>query len=191
MSKKIPDDMSTLKIFPLPHLVVIKDLVVDLNTFYAQYKSIKPWLQRKPTSHKSLTKEYLQSPEQRDLLDGSIECILCACCQTSCPSYWWNSDKYLGPAVLLQAYRWIVDSRDHYARERLNAINDDFKLYRCHAIFNCTNTCPKGLNPAEAIRKLKEFVIFEDEDESTPASDTAQQFFPDRNAQSFVYEPRH
>jgi len=189
--KKIPDEISELKIFPLPHLVVIKDLVVDLNTFYAQYKSIKPWLQRKPTNNKSLNKEYLQSPEQRDLLDGSIECILCACCQTSCPSYWWNSDKYLGPAVLLQAYRWIVDSRDHYARERLNAINDDFKLYRCHAIFNCTNTCPKGLNPAEAIRKLKEFEIFEEADENTPVSETAQLIFPDRNAQPFVYEPRH
>jgi len=188
--KKIPVDKSALKIFPLPHLVVVKDLVVDLNTFYAQYKSIKPWLQRQPNSDPSPTKEFLQSPEQRDLLDGSIECILCACCQTSCPSYWWNSDKYLGPAVLLQAYRWIVDSRDHYARDRINALNDDFKLYRCHAIFNCTNTCPKGLNPAAYIQKIKEFVLLEEDAEDNPQGIT-QSIFPDRNAQSFVYEPRH
>jgi len=183
--KKISENSKAITIFPLPHLVVVKDLVVDLSTFYAQHKSIQPWLQRNPNSNPSPTREYLQSPEQRELLDGSIECIMCACCQTSCPSYWWNSDKYLGPAVLLQAYRWIVDSRDHYAKERLKALNDDYKLYRCHTIFNCTSTCPKGLNPAEAIHKIKEFVVLEGE------SSTTQTEYPERNLQDFVYEPRN
>lgn len=140
-------------IYPLPHMAIVKDLVPDLTTFYAQYKSIQPWLQPstpRPTSH-----EFLQSKEQRAKLDGMYECILCACCSTSCPSYWWNGDKYLGPAVLMQAYRWISDSRDGKSMERLAALDDAFKLYRCHTIMNCTNACPKHLNPAKAIQHIK------------------------------------
>ena len=143
----------SVKIYPLPHTDVVKDLVPDLNMFYAQLKSIKPWLQTESKNIKG--KERLQSPEERDKLDGLYECILCACCSTSCPSYWWNGDKYLGPAVLLQAYRWIIDSRDEATKERLNDLEDEFKLYRCHTIMNCTKTCPKGLNPAKAISKIK------------------------------------
>jgi len=143
------------KVTPLPHMEVVKDLVPDLSNFYAQYESIKPWLQ---TYSAAPTKERLQSPEEREELTGLDECILCACCSTSCPSYWWNSDKYLGPAVLLQAYRWIADSRDEATSERLNELEDPFKLYRCHTIMNCTKTCPKGLNPAKAIGKIKELL---------------------------------
>jgi len=149
----------TTKVAPLPHMFVVRDLVVDMSNFYAQYKSIKPWLQRED---EELTKksgvENLQSKEDREKLDGLYECILCACCSTSCPSYWWNSDKYLGPAVLLQAYRWIIDSRDTKKRDRLIQVNDAFKLYRCHTIMNCTKVCPKGLNPAKAIAKIKTMV---------------------------------
>jgi succinate dehydrogenase / fumarate reductase iron-sulfur subunit len=136
---------------------VIKDLVPDMSVFYAQLKSINPWLQ---TQDKHLPeKERLQSPQEREKLDGLYECILCACCSTSCPSYWWNGDKYLGPAVLLQAYRWIIDSRDEFTKERLDDLEDDFKLYRCHTIMNCTKTCPKGLNPAKAISKIKNMMV--------------------------------
>ena len=136
---------------------VIKDLVPDMSVFYAQLKSISPWLQ---TQDKNLPeKERLQSPEEREKLDGLYECILCACCSTSCPSYWWNGDKYLGPAILLQAYRWIIDSRDEFTKERLDELEDDFKLYRCHTIMNCTKTCPKGLNPAKAISKIKNMMV--------------------------------
>jgi succinate dehydrogenase / fumarate reductase iron-sulfur subunit len=135
---------------------VIKDLVVDMNNFYEQYKSIKPWLQ----SSKKPEKEHLQSKKDRYKLDGLYECILCACCATSCPSYWWNSDKYLGPAVLMQAYRWIIDSRDENKKQRLVELNDDYKLYRCHTILNCTRTCPKGLNPGKAIAEIKKGIIF-------------------------------
>jgi succinate dehydrogenase / fumarate reductase iron-sulfur subunit len=151
--KPIEDIKGSIKIYPLPHTDVVKDLVPDLNMFYAQLKSIKPWLQIESKNIKG--KERLQSPEERDKLDGLYECILCACCSTSCPSYWWNGDKYLGPAVLLQAYRWIIDSRDEATKERLNDLEDEFKLYRCHTIMNCTKTCPKGLNPAKAISKIK------------------------------------
>ena len=151
--KPIEDIKGNAKIYPLPHTDVVKDLVPDLNMFYAQLKSIKPWLQTESKNIKG--KERLQSPEERDKLDGLYECILCACCSTSCPSYWWNGDKYLGPAVLLQAYRWIIDSRDEGSKERLNDLEDEFKLYRCHTIMNCTSTCPKGLNPAKAISKIK------------------------------------
>jgi succinate dehydrogenase/fumarate reductase iron-sulfur protein len=140
-------------IYPLPHMHVVKDLVPDLTVFYAQYKSIQPWLQ--PATPRPAKGEFLQSKEDREKLDGLYECILCACCSTSCPSYWWNGDKYLGPAVLLQAYRWISDSRDGSRKERLERLDDKFKLYRCHTIMNCTSVCPKHLNPARAIQSIK------------------------------------
>ncbi len=141
-----------VNIYPLPHMYVVKDLVPDLSHFYAQHASIKPWLQ---TETPAPERERLQSEEDRAKLDGLYECILCACCSTSCPSYWWNSDKYLGPAILLQAHRWIMDSRDEATAERLDFLEDSFKLYRCHTIMNCANTCPKGLNPAKAIAEIK------------------------------------
>jgi succinate dehydrogenase / fumarate reductase iron-sulfur subunit len=146
-----------IKIYPLPHMPVIKDLVPDLSHFYAQYASIEPWL--KSDTLPSSNSERLQSEEDREKLDGLYECILCACCSTSCPSYWWNGDKYLGPAILLQAYRWIVDSRDESTGERLDDLEDPFKLYRCHTIMNCTKTCPKGLNPAKAIAEIKKKMV--------------------------------
>lgn len=145
-----------VKIYPLPHMYILKDLVPDLSNFYEQYKSIKPWLH--PATEPDSTKEYYQSAEDRKKLDGMYECILCACCSTSCPSYWWKPEEYLGPAVLMQAYRWVDDSRDAKTKERLTALNDSMKLYRCHTIMNCTNTCPKGLNPGKAIAKLKRAV---------------------------------
>ena len=142
---------------PLPHMYVIKDLVPDMTNFYDQYRSIKPWLQTK--SEHDLTSEHLQSQVDRKKLDGMYECILCACCSTSCPSYWWNADSYLGPAVLMQAYRWIQDSRDDMRPERLEALDDAFKLYRCHTIMNCkTKTCPKHLNPGKAIGEIKKAI---------------------------------
>lgn len=151
--KRIEHNKKTIRIYPLPHMYIIKDLVPDLNNFYDQYKSIKPWMIKKaPLDQK---KEQYQTKEDRSKLDGLYECILCACCSTSCPSYWWNGDKYLGPAVLLQAYRWIIDSRDEYTKERLLALDDSFKLYRCHTIMNCTKTCPKHLNPGRAIAEIK------------------------------------
>ncbi len=146
-----------IKITPLPHLYVIKDLVADLSFAYAQYTSVKPWLQTKTAPPPD--KERLQSPEEREKLDGLWECILCFCCTTSCPSYWWNGDKYLGPATLLQSYRWMADSRDEATPERLDALDDPFKLYRCHTIMNCTTTCPKGLNPAKAIGEIKKKMV--------------------------------
>lgn len=152
--KPIGTGSQPVKIYPLPHTEVIKDLVPDLSNFYKQYKSIEPWLKRK-SNNPNAPKEILQTREDRKKLDGMYECILCACCSTSCPSYWWNSDKYLGPAVLMQAYRWIADSRDQYTEERLEKLNDDWKLYRCHTIMNCTNTCPKHLNPGKAIGQIK------------------------------------
>ncbi len=141
-----------VKINPLPHQPVIKDLVPDLTNFYAQYASIEPWLK---TTTATPQKEWRQSHEDREKLDGLYECILCACCSTSCPSYWWNSDRYLGPAALLQANRWVKDSRDEATGERLDNLEDPFRLYRCHTIMNCAKACPKGLNPAEAIAELK------------------------------------
>ena len=146
-----------IAIYPLPHMPVVKDLVPDLTHFYAQFASIKPWL-RTQSPAPSAT-ERLQSPEDRKKLDGLYECILCACCSTSCPSYWWNGDKYLGPAILLQAYRWIADSRDEDTGERLDDLEDPFKLYRCHTIMNCARTCPKGLNPAKAIAEIKKLIV--------------------------------
>jgi succinate dehydrogenase / fumarate reductase iron-sulfur subunit len=154
-TKSVSDCKDTIKIYPLPHMPVIKDLVSDLTHFYDQYKSVKPWLQAEEPSSSI---ERLQSPEEREKLDGLYECILCACCSTSCPSYWWNGEKYLGPATLLQAYRFIADSRDEATDERLDALEDPFKLYRCHTIMNCTNTCPKGLNPAKAIGSIKQMI---------------------------------
>ncbi len=141
-----------VNVYPLPHLQVVKDLVPDLSNFYAQHASIEPWLK---TDTAAPEKEWKQTPEDRVKLDGLYECILCACCSTSCPSYWWNGDRYLGPAVLLQAYRWLIDSRDERAGERLDNLEDPFRLYRCHTIMNCAKTCPKGLNPAKAIAKIK------------------------------------
>ena len=145
----IEDLKGEIRISPLPHMDVIKDLVPDFTHFYAQYASIRPWLQTVTPTPSG--KERLQSPDQREKLDGLYECILCACCSTSCPSYWWNSDKFLGPAILLQAYRWLADSRDEMTGERLDALEDPFRLYRCHTIMNCANVCPKGLSPAKAI----------------------------------------
>ena len=152
-TKSISDIRRDIRIYPLPHTQVVKDLVPDLSQFYAQYADIKPWIQtRSPAPKES---ERLQSKQDREKLDGLYECILCACCSTSCPSYWWNSDRYLGPAILLQAYRWIIDSRDENTEDRLGELEDPFSLYRCHTIMNCTNTCPKGLNPARAIAEIK------------------------------------
>ena len=150
-----PIDQKEFNIYTLPHMSVIKDLVVDLEPFFEQYKSIKPYV----VTDKKPKKEHIQLPEDRKKLDGLYECILCACCSTSCPSYWWNSDKFLGPAILLQAYRFIVDSRDKNKKERLKQLNDAFKLYRCHTIMNCTKTCPKGLNPAKAISEIKKLQV--------------------------------
>lgn len=148
------DTSKSTKIYPLPHMYVVKDLVPDMNLFYEQYKFIEPWLQ-KDHPVKLGEKEHHQSIEERAKLDGLYECILCACCSSSCPSYWWNSDKYLGPAVLLQSYRWLADSRDDKARERLSRLNDSFSVFKCHTIVNCTNVCPKHLNPAKAISETK------------------------------------
>jgi succinate dehydrogenase / fumarate reductase, iron-sulfur subunit len=172
-TKAISDYSGTIKIYPLPHLDVVKDLVPDMTHFYAQYAEIKPWLITKtappatggadslPAAALPATVpvERLQKKVDRDKLDGLYDCVLCACCSTSCPSYWWNADKYLGPAVLLQAYRWLVDSRDEATEERLNQLDDAFKLYRCHTIMNCTDTCPKGLNPAKAIAETKKLLV--------------------------------
>ena len=151
--KPIEDIKGAVKITPLPHMAVVKDLVPDLSQAYAQYQSVKPWLQTDTSAPPD--RERLQSKQERARIDGLWECILCFCCSTSCPSYWWNGDRYLGPAVLLQAYRWIVDSRDQATGERLDELDDSFKLYRCHTIMNCTSACPKGLNPAKAISGIK------------------------------------
>jgi len=153
----VDDVKGEVKIYPLPHLPVVRDLVPDLKQFYAQYASIKPFLQSRTAAPPD--KERLQSHEDRKKLDGLYECILCACCSTSCPSYWWNGDRYLGPAVLLQAYRWLVDSRDEATGERLDDLEDPFRLYRCHTIMNCAKTCPKGLNPAKAIAGIKQMML--------------------------------
>jgi succinate dehydrogenase / fumarate reductase iron-sulfur subunit len=155
--KPIDDVKGAVRINPLPHMAVVKDLVPDLTQAYAQYRSIEPWLQSE--SPPPPDGERLQSKEERAEIDGMWECILCFCCTTSCPSYWWNGDRYLGPAVLLAAYRWIADSRDENTGNRLDALEDPFKLYRCHTIMNCTQTCPKGLNPAKAIGKIKELMV--------------------------------
>ncbi len=144
-----------IKIYPLPHMEVVKDLVPEMATFYEQHRLIEPFLK---TETAPPQKEWTQSPEDRDKLDGLYECILCACCSTACPSYWWNGEKYLGPAALLQAYRWMIDSRDEGLGDRLDTLEDTFRLYRCHAIMNCANVCPKGLNPAAAIIEIKKLM---------------------------------
>jgi succinate dehydrogenase iron-sulfur subunit len=154
--KAIEDVPGDIHIYPLPHLPVVKDLVGDLTHIYAQYQSIQPWLQ---TDSPPPDRERLQSEGERAKLEGLWECILCFCCTTSCPSYWWQGDRYLGPAVLLQAYRWLADSRDEKTGERLDRLEDPFKLYRCHTIMNCTNTCPKNLNPAKAIGSIKAMMV--------------------------------
>ncbi len=150
-------DSGDVKIYPLPHMPVVKDLVPDLTHVYAQYASIRPWLRTQSAAPAAT--ERLQSKEDRAKLDGLYECILCFCCSTSCPSYWWNGERYLGPAVLLQAHRWILDSRDEDTGARLDDLEDPFKLYRCHTIMNCTRTCPKGLNPAKAIAEIKKLMV--------------------------------
>jgi succinate dehydrogenase / fumarate reductase iron-sulfur subunit len=155
--KAIRDVKGDVRIYPLPHMPVIKDLVVDLTHAYAQYRSIQPWLQAESTA--APDRERAQSVSEREKLDGLWECILCFCCSTSCPSYWWNGERYLGPATLLQAYRWLADSRDEQAGERLGQLEDPFRLYRCHTIMNCTKTCPKGLNPAKAIAEIKKMMV--------------------------------
>jgi len=155
--KACDDVKGDVAIYPLPHMPVVKDLVPDMTHFYAQYASIKPWIRTQSTAAPDT--ERRQSEEDRAKLDGLYECILCACCSTACPSYWWNGDRYLGPAILLQAYRWIVDSRDEDTGERLDNLEDPFRLYRCHTIMNCTRTCPKGLNPAKAIAEIKKLML--------------------------------
>jgi succinate dehydrogenase / fumarate reductase iron-sulfur subunit len=155
-TKGMDEIKGAVRIYPLPHMSVIKDLIPDLSNFYAQHASIEPWLK---TVSADPEKERLQSPEERGKLDGLYECILCACCSTSCPSYWWNGDRYLGPAALLQAFRWMSDSRDETLEARLDTVEDPFKLYRCHTIMNCAKACPKGLNPAEAIAEIKGMMI--------------------------------
>ena len=156
-TKFISDISGDAKIYPLPHLKVVKDLVPDLTNAYAQLASVEPWM--KTQTPPPPDSERLQSEDDRRQLDGLYECILCFSCTTSCPSYWWNEDRYLGPAILLQAYRWIADSRDEYTGERLDALEDPFRLYRCHTIMNCSQTCPKGLNPAKAIAEIKKLMI--------------------------------
>lgn len=156
-TKAIDDSGSgSVKIYPLPHMSVIKDLVPDLEMFFAQHASIEPWLK---TISAAPDKEWRQTEADRAKLDGLYECILCACCTTACPSYWWNGDRFLGPAALLQAERWIVDSRDESTGERLDELEDPFRLYRCHTIMNCARVCPKGLNPAEAIADIKRKMV--------------------------------
>ncbi|MDE0971371.1 MAG: succinate dehydrogenase iron-sulfur subunit [Arenicellales bacterium] len=154
-TKPIMEVKGKVRIYPLPHMPVIKDLVSDLTHFFQQLASVEPWLK---TNESTGLTESTQTVDERKRLDGSYECILCACCSTSCPSYWWNSERYLGPAALLQAYRWIVDSRDRATEDRLDQLDDTFKLYRCHTIMNCTNACPKGLNPAKAIGQIKKMI---------------------------------
>jgi succinate dehydrogenase / fumarate reductase iron-sulfur subunit len=155
-TKYVSDVEGEVKVYPLPHMPVVKDLVPDLTQVYAQYASIEPWLKADTPAPE---RERPQSPEERERLDGLWECILCFSCSTSCPSYWWNGDRYLGPAILLQAYRWIADSRDEATGERLDQLEDPFRLYRCHTIMNCTKTCPKSLNPAKAIAEIKKLMV--------------------------------
>ena len=145
-----------IELRPMPRLPVIRDLIVDMDQFYTQYRDVKPFLDVKDPLPEV---ELKQTPEERDKLDGLYECILCGCCTTSCPSFWWNPDKFLGPAALLQAARFIDDSRDQATEERLEALDDPFKMFRCHTIMNCVQVCPKGLNPAKAIGEIKKMMV--------------------------------
>jgi succinate dehydrogenase / fumarate reductase iron-sulfur subunit len=159
-TKSIDSCKENSKISPLPHLPVVKDLVPDQKHLIAQYETIEPWLK---TNSSPPSRERLQSPEDSDALNGHdghgpAACILCFCCSTACPSYWWNGDRFLGPAILMQAWRWLSDSRDEAAGERLDQLEDPFRLYRCHTIMNCTKTCPKGLNPAQSIAEIKKLL---------------------------------
>lgn len=156
-TRRIDHDPGEIRILPLPHRPVVKDLVTDLTGFYRQLAAVEPWLKEKTPPPPD--RERLQSPEERARLVGLEECILCACCSTSCPSYWWNEARFLGPAALLQAYRWLQDSRDEAAAERLDALDDAYRLYRCHTIMNCTEACPKGLDPAKAIAGIKRLLV--------------------------------
>ncbi len=155
-TKPIEEVKGAVRIYPLPHLPVVKDLVPDLTQFYRQHASVMPWLE---AGERDPERERRQSIEERRKMDGLYECVLCACCSTSCPSYWWNGDRYLGPAALLQAYRWLSDSRDGAAGERLDGLEDPFRLYRCHTIMNCARACPKDLNPAKAIAEIKKMML--------------------------------
>ncbi len=156
-TRAIDDISGEVRIYPLPHMPVVKDLVPDLTNFYAQYAAIKPWLQSQTPPPPD--RERLQSKEDQERINEPAACILCACCSTACPSYWWNSDRFLGPAALLAAYRWLVDSRDEATGQRLDELEDPFRLYRCHTIMNCTQACPKGLNPAKAIAETKKMLV--------------------------------
>ena len=156
-TKSIAGVRGDVRVYPLPHMPVIKDLVPDLSNFYAQYASVKPWLQTRTPAPPD--RERLQSKEDQEKIDRPSACILCACCSTACPSYWWNSDRYLGPAALLAAYRWIIDTRDEATGERLDELEDPYRLYRCHTIMNCTEACPKDLNPARAIAEIKKLIV--------------------------------
>ena len=153
----LKDLSGDVRIYPLPHMPVIKDLVPDLSSFYAQYAAVKPWLQTRTPAPPD--RERLQSKQEQEQIDRPAACILCACCSTACPSYWWNSERFLGPAALLAAYRWIIDSRDEARGERLDDLEDPFRLYRCHTIMNCTDVCPKDLNPARAIAEIKKMML--------------------------------
>ncbi len=160
-TKAIDEVKGDVKVTPLPHMEVVKDLVPDLNHAYAQYNAIEPWMK---ADSPAPNRERRQMPENANLLNGEdghgpAMCILCFCCSTSCPSYWWNGDRFMGPAILLQAYRWIADTRDEATGERLDQLEDPFRLYRCHTIMNCTKTCPKGLNPAKAIAEIKKLMV--------------------------------
>ena len=147
---------NTIELRPLPGRPVVRDLVVDLEQFYKQYRAVKPWLQNNDPEPEA---ERLQSPEDREKLDGLYECILCACCSTSCPSFWWNPDKFLGPAALLQSWRFLADTRDQADTERLRDMDDPLKLFRCHSIMNCVDVCPKGLNPTKAIGHIRQLML--------------------------------
>ena len=153
---RVRDLRQPITLRPLPNMPVIRDLVVDLSQFYAQYRAVTPWLQNDAPEPEI---ERLQTPAERERLDGLYECILCACCSTACPSFWWNPDRFLGPAALLQSYRFIADSRDLATGERLDVLEDPYKLFRCHTIMNCTDVCPKGLNPARAIGHIKQLLV--------------------------------
>ena len=153
---RIADLKEPVELRPLPGLPVIRDLIVDMTQFFAQYDSIKPWLINDDPPPE---KERLQSPEEREQLDGVYECILCGCCSTACPSFWWNPDKFVGPAGLLQSYRFLADSRDQAANDRLDDLEDPYRLFRCHTIMNCVEVCPKDLNPTRAIGLIKEMMV--------------------------------